>query len=277
MSVEEFMASLPEGKRRCFRLTNDNECHRGFRYRNGVNQLPPDEKFNPSGDCEPGGLYFFTEEQLEKYESNAAGVCNLKWIRQVSFDHPDVRNARIYVNPGNGKCKCDKFFLGQRKKFFINDYVVVTPENVSSFLARHIRWTSELALVAVKRIHHYSVLSYIPETIPDYREICLVAVQHDGYALPFVPMILRDREMHEVAVKTTGMALQFVPGALRDEKMCLAAVQQDGYALQFVPEALRDREICEAAVHQKDDALAYVPDSLRLEVKSNVEKKKRTI
>lgn len=216
MSVSEFLASLPEGEKECYRLTNDHECHNGFQYHDGVNQLPSNEKFNPSGICQSGGLYFFTKAQLDKYKNNVFHAENLKWIRQVSFDHSDVCDARIYRDPGGAKYKCDKFFLGERKEFFIDDFVKVTSEIVLSFHTRHVRWTRELALATVKQ---------------------------DGY----------------------GFALQFVPEILRDREMCLTAVNQYGWVLQCVPELLRDREMCLAAVNQNVSALRFVPKSLRKE------------
>ena len=295
MSVSEFLSSLPEGKRRCFRLTNEEECHHGFQYQDGVNRLPPNETFNPSGDCEPGGLYFFTEEHLEGYRGNVSNVDDLKWIREVSFGHPDVHNARIYINPDNEKCKCNKFFLGERKEFFIDDYVEVTSENVFSFHGRHVRWTSELALAVVQQngralqyipetlrdseicltaVRQYGrALQFVPETLPEYREMCSVAVKQNGWALQHVPEVLRDREVCLAAVNQNGWELAYVPRALRDRDMCLAAVNQNGYALQFVPEALPEyRDMCLAAVKQNGDVLAYVPVSLIEEVKRYMKK-----
>ena len=61
-------------------------------------------------------------------------------------------------------------------------------------------------------------------------EICLAAVNQDGYALEFVKE--------------------------QTPEICLVAVNQDGYTLQFVKE--QTPEICLAAVKQNLEAFKYV-------------------
>ena len=39
------------------KLTNENECHNNFQYKDGLNV--DTIKFNPTGLCQPGGLYFY--------------------------------------------------------------------------------------------------------------------------------------------------------------------------------------------------------------------------
>lgn len=263
MTVSEFLASLPEGTR-FFRLTNDAECHRGYQYRDGVNQLPPNEKFNPSGYCEPGGLYFFTEAQLVKYKNNVAAGHTLKWIRQVSFDHPDVRDARIYKNPDDEKYKCDKFFLGERKEFFIDDFFTVTNENLWRFEGRHIRWTREMALEAVQ--HSGCALHYIREEFID-RQMCLIAVSKCSCAFDCVPKIHMDRDMCVAAVQSLWYALEKIPVQFIDRDLCLIAVRYCGSALQYVPYNLRDLDMCLEAVKKTPDAMKHVPEELKALVK----------
>ncbi len=74
------------------------------------------------------------------------------------------------------------------------------------------------------------------------REMCLAAVQQNGWSLNYVPRRLRDVELCLAAVRQRGDALEFVPNELKDRVICQAAVQQDGRALQHVPKEKRDQE-----------------------------------
>ena len=42
---------------RLYRITNEEECHNGFKYQTGDNI--DILEFNPNDTCQPGGLYFF--------------------------------------------------------------------------------------------------------------------------------------------------------------------------------------------------------------------------
>jgi hypothetical protein len=86
-----------------YKITNENECHRGLQYHDGLNidTVP----FNPSGDCEPGGIYYAKEDIL-------AFVSYGCWIRKVEIP----TDARTYANPGTPvKWKSNKVFLHPRK------------------------------------------------------------------------------------------------------------------------------------------------------------------
>ena len=109
---------LPLGER-YFRLTNEKENHRGFQYKTGLNV--DTNPFVPRGMCQQGGLYFFSEEQLEEFYT-IGGVVSPKWIREVFFTSETrearlacSRCSRIYVE--KGKYKADKFILGEREEF----------------------------------------------------------------------------------------------------------------------------------------------------------------
>jgi hypothetical protein len=87
-----------------YKITNKEENHFGFQYKDGLNidTLP----FNPSGDCEPGGIYFSREDILQ---FSHCGV----WIREVTLPE----NEPIYVNPGSPKkWKSHRVILGPRRK-----------------------------------------------------------------------------------------------------------------------------------------------------------------
>jgi hypothetical protein len=87
-----------------YKITNESENHRGMKYKTGLNVdiLP----FNPSGDCEPGGIYFAREDIL-------AFLYYGHWIRKVTLPE----DAQIYENIGEQKkWKADKIILGKPKR-----------------------------------------------------------------------------------------------------------------------------------------------------------------
>ena len=90
-----------------WKILNESECHNGLKYKTGLNTLLPHEQWNPSGNCEPGGIYFAGADIL-------AFVSYGPWIREVTI--PD--DARIYKNSGSPeKWKADKVILGPRRQW----------------------------------------------------------------------------------------------------------------------------------------------------------------
>ena len=83
-----------------YRLTNEAELHNEFQYKNGLNI--DTNKFDPSGSCSSGGLYFFSTEQLAMWKLYSIGS---KWIRQIDFTQ--IPDARVYVE--QGKYKADSY------------------------------------------------------------------------------------------------------------------------------------------------------------------------
>ena len=61
----EFISPEKNGKI-YFKMTNDTEIHRFFQYKDGLNFDP--NKFNPSGCCSGGGLYFTKLENLYRFK-----------------------------------------------------------------------------------------------------------------------------------------------------------------------------------------------------------------
>jgi hypothetical protein len=86
-----------------YKITNENKCHNDLQYHDGLNIDPV--SFNPSSDCEPGGIYYSKEDIL-------AFVDYGYWIRKVEIPE----DAGTYLNPGTpAKWKSDKVFLHPRK------------------------------------------------------------------------------------------------------------------------------------------------------------------
>lgn len=92
---------------RFYKITNEEERHNGMQYKTGLNvDVMP---FNPTGVCEPGGIYFSREDILHFIEY---GI----WIREVTI--PD--GEPVYENPDfPKKWKAHRVILGERKRINI--------------------------------------------------------------------------------------------------------------------------------------------------------------
>jgi ankyrin repeat protein len=91
-----------------YKITNKREIHYRMKYKTGLNVdgIP----FNPSGDCQKGGIYFSREDILSFLNYGP-------WIRKVVIPE----DAKIYENPGSPKkWKANKIILGRRRKITVN-------------------------------------------------------------------------------------------------------------------------------------------------------------
>ncbi len=153
-----------------YKFTNEDEVHHGLQYVTGLNTIKPDETFNPSYRCSPGGLYFCSKQQLKFvtcYKVHA------KFIRKVTI--PD--DAQVYCE--ENKFKCDKLVLGERQEFWFDDYFddQEVDDEILSFEGdlnfRYVRdKTSERCMRAILDDPHN--LGYVPDDKKTL-ELCRVA------------------------------------------------------------------------------------------------------
>src|SRR5579872_4864811 len=92
------------------KLTNETECHNGYKFRDGLNV--DTIVFKPYGECNPGGIYFIQESDVSKWINYRDIIGPMRHIRKVII--PD--DAQVYIEAA--KFKADKLILGKRE--FIN-------------------------------------------------------------------------------------------------------------------------------------------------------------
>jgi hypothetical protein len=233
---------------RFYKLTNHDNLHHGFQYQNGLNvdTIP----FNPNGECEPGGLYFFNEVQLLEWDEYVRNPCYI-WDVEIPTD------ALVYHE--EGKSKASAIIITNCRPFSRHAPDYIDWENPEICLAavkqdvwvlRHVKeQTPEICLAAVQQ--NGNALKYVKNQTP---EICLAAVQQNGYAVEYVKE--QTPEICMAAVQQIGMALEFVEN--QTPEICLAAVQQNGLVLVYVKE--QTPELCLAAVQQNGYAVEYVKE-----------------
>jgi hypothetical protein len=98
------------------KLTNNGECHNGFKYKDGLNI--DTENFVPEGTCKSGGLYFVKKCDMFKWIKYNPKIGIMVWYRDVTI--PD--SAQVWDE--SDKSKCDRFILGPKLSIqkYINEY-----------------------------------------------------------------------------------------------------------------------------------------------------------
>ena len=88
----------------CYKITNEEEKHRGMQYKDGLNvDVVP---FDPTGDCNSGGIYFAREDILFFLNYGC-------WIRKVTIPE----GGEVYTNPSYPwKFKAHSVILGPRER-----------------------------------------------------------------------------------------------------------------------------------------------------------------
>lgn len=89
----------------CIKLFVKDEIHHGYQYKSGTNVI---DKFIPRGECQVGGFYFFTKDELNTKSLLYFINFKISHIRIVSIPN----DAKVYVE--YGKYKTDKIVLGKR-------------------------------------------------------------------------------------------------------------------------------------------------------------------
>ena len=246
-SGKEFNEWAIQTNRVFVKQLNSKENHFGLPYKDGENI--DFLKFNPTGSCQGGGLYFSEFRTFDLFDNpNIRSV----FLRQVIISD----DALVYID--NGKFKANKIFLKERYYVGEHPFWNLRKEDSLEIIKRdpyHYYFsiieeqTLEMMFLIVKRFE--MALGYINEQTP---EICLKAVKLNGLALEYV-----DEQSHEIcleAVKQNGNALEFVKK--QSYEICLAAVKQNGLALKFVK--VQSHEICLEAVKQDGITLFNVKE-----------------
>lgn len=199
------------------KLTNESENHYGFQYQTGLNidHVP----FNPQGECQPGGLYFFSLNQLPFWLDYNATIGPLCYVRLVTI--PD--EAQVYTEP----LRYSRSILGEMKIFVAEKFKA-----------------DRLILGERKRISELEMWND--------RQSCLEAVEQNDYALKYVKDETEDFCLE--AVKKNSYALRYMKN--QTEEICLEAVRQDGRVLHFVKD--QTEAICLEAIKQNSLASQYV-------------------
>ena len=97
-----------------YKILNEKENHNGYQYKTGLNI--DSKPFQPSGDCESGGIYYAREDILAFLNYGC-------YLRKVTIP----ADAKVYENPGSPKkWKADRIILEER--------VEITPKVIQALI-----------------------------------------------------------------------------------------------------------------------------------------------
>jgi len=202
-----------------YKILQTNLTHHKFTYQLGLNV--DTQPFEPDARCS-GGLYFSDLEHIVEYLEYGDMVARVA-----------VPPEACWIQEAPGKFKADRIILSDLQPW--KDWDL---------------WND--AAFALRAVSFQAL--YLKHVKDQTFELCLAAVQRNGWALQYVND--QTPELCLAAVQQCGLALQCV----KDQtfELCLAAVQRNGYALQYVKH--QTPELCLAAVRQNAWALRYVED-----------------
>jgi len=237
-----------------YRLTNEQEKHRDIQYITGVNT--DILEFNPKGECELGGLYFFHVSHLYMYQKYCI---NVKYIRKVTF----TGKSKIYVE--ENKFKTNEFVLGEREIFdtkkYITDWLcstekcikVVTNYVYAMPFIKNEYQTEELCKMAIKN----NGFRYISDVNKTYY-LCKIAVQFDGLNIKHINKCILSlhNDLYELAIQQNADALKYVD--VQTEELCRLSIQKNGLCLRFVADKNLTYELSKLAVENNGMAIKYV-------------------
>ena len=160
-----------------YKILNEEETHNVLKYHDGLNVDPL--PFNPSGDCESGGIYFSREDIL-------AFLYYGPWIRKVTLPEGEP----IYENPGfPKKWKAKRVILGPRRKIDLQVIKELVKEGVD------IHVDDDYALSWAARNGHLDVVKFLVEKGADIHadgDYALRLAAENGY-LDVVKYLVENR------------------------------------------------------------------------------------
>lgn len=186
-------------------------------------------KFNPTGSCQGGGMYFVTLDNIQEFLSFGDHLAVIE-----VYD-----NSRVYVE--KNKFKANKFNIVKIIPF---DEVAQYSEEIAT----------QILIPAVGE-------AYNPDQIVQTEELCLDAVNADGSLICFVHPRFRTEALCITAVNQDGGALRFIRN--QTEEICLAAVKKHGLALEYVDKKLVTFDLIKAAVEENGGAIKFVKPELQ--------------
>jgi len=232
-----------------FKVLNSDWSLNAFQYQLGLNA--DTVKFDRTGTCKPGGLYFADEYNIAKFLWYGDQIANIKIPMDAeTYRDPDGDKWKANKIEIISVCKIEDHPLLQDEKWCLN--AVRQNGNILKYIRNQ---TKEMVITAI--LQNGNALEYVKEQTYD---ICLIAVKNYGRAIKFVRN--QTKELCLIAVRANGFNIQHIVD--QTEELCIEAVKKYGNALPYVQ--VQTLAICKAAVKQNRETILYVKDEFKAEV-----------
>lgn len=218
-----------------YKILKSNLTHFGFTYKEGLNELQ--EPFNPSGDCDPGGLYITEHPEL--------------WIMMGLYVASVILPDDAQVWKGSDKYKVDKLILGPIAQI-----------------------SDEIYLNAVQQ--NGMLLEHIPHGRRN-DNLLIAAVREEGNSIKYVLVCHRSIELCFIAVEQNPRAIEFVPRCYFNDVEAFSAIVNYGLRFTdvLVENCSYPLDVYIAVVRRKPEAIKDVPSYYYAKVLSIINKHKR--
>lgn len=193
-----------------YKVLSSNLKHWNFQYRLGLNvdTIP----FNPTGKCQPGGLYYATKEHIAKFLGFGC------FIAEIYI--PD--DAKIYKDPNGDKFKADRIIIKS-----------ITP-------IRKMSWWSDIAFCELAVTQSLQSIIYVGNQTED---LCLRSACFDGMSIRY--MTHQTNAVCMAAITNNPCALQFVLN--QTEQICKYALELDPDTHKYI----RDKNLLQSILQSK--------------------------
>lgn len=194
------------------KLTNATEIHNKYLFGDGLNiDFVP---FNPTGECEPGGIYFIIASEIKKWiYYNQETMIH---IRKVVIPN----NAKIYVE--DGKFKADKIVLGPKELITTDMYKESFYYNI---------------------VYDSSALRHIPVHAID-KDMCLRSIRKSVTSLRFIPAHILDKEICIEAIKRDHRIITYI----MNHNIWIEATKKDYNVTSCISHSLMNTELCNEVI-----------------------------
>jgi len=125
-----------------YKVTNEEECHHGFQYKDGLNVLVEPFNYDPKQSCCEGGLYFTTKEHIHKFYE--FGI----YIREV-FLPTDNKDFKMVQDPEGDKWRANMLIFGKKYDMTNFDHIKYILENINNYTEKFIDCASANGYVDV--------------------------------------------------------------------------------------------------------------------------------
>lgn len=112
-------------EKKYYKVTNEDECHYGFQYKDGLNILTEPFDDNPLHSCCKGGFYFTIDKYINHFYE--CGV----WLREV-FLPIDNPNFKMIKDSSGNKLRSNMIILGKKYNLLNIDDVKYILKNINS-------------------------------------------------------------------------------------------------------------------------------------------------
>ncbi len=238
-----------------YKVLHTDLTHKGFKYALGLNvdHLP----FNPSGTCEPGGLYYTTAEYIPAFLSYGTLVAEVEPKGQI---YADPKNDTVkYPDDKPKKWKTDKLFIHSIRS--IKEWLSAQNESVQLSAVKGNAFNIERIENPSEAVQLAAVLRYGDSlhciTNPTYT-VQLAAVKTSGHAIKYVKA--PTEELKLAAVQQNAHAIRHIDNPSNEIK--LAAVNKDSWCIEFIKDPTEEMQLI--AVNKSYNLFRYIENPTEL-------------